>query len=150
MKRLLATTMTALLVASGAMAQQQTPLVVYVKEPSGRVVVFRPTGASRTSEFDRLITKRTDTANPPLLGNYLQPIDNNRVRYQASGASGPLPPASTGPTGIGFLTGEGGALPAGWADFKVRGFAFDALFLESPQEIVPANIGVRDAYEPAR
>lgn len=149
MKRLLATTMLALLVGSGAAAQQPL-LVVYVKEPSGRVVVFRPTGASRTSEYDRLITKRTDAANPPPLSNYLQPIGGNRVRYQASGASEPMPPASTGPTGIGFLTGEGGALPAGWADFKVRGFAFDALFLESPQEVVPASLGVRDAFEPSR
>jgi hypothetical protein len=156
MNRLTATIIAALLVGSSAWAQQPPvapPLVVYVKEPTGRVVMFRANGATRTSEFDRLITKRTDPSTPPLLSSVLQPIGGGRFTYQppaeavspaSAEASPPLPMLMPM---LSFLTGSGGVVPAGWGDFKVKGYAFRALFLESPQAIDTSALGVPDARQ---
>jgi hypothetical protein len=142
---------TALLVGSSAWAQQPPgalPLVVYVKEPAGRVVMFRANGATRTSEFDRLITKRTDPSNPPLLSSFLQPIGGGRFTYRPpAGAAGPASTEVSPLPALSFLTGSGGAVPAGWGDFKVKGYAFRAVFLESPQQIDTSALGIPDARQ---
>jgi hypothetical protein len=156
MNRLTATMIAALLVGSSAWgssawAQQPPgalPLVVYVKEPAGRVVMFRANGATRTSEFDRLITKRTDPSNPPLLSSFLQPIGGGRFTYQPpAGAVGPASSEIAPLLSLSFLTGSGGAVPAGWGDFKVKGYAFRAVFLESPQPIDTSALGIPDARQ---